>query len=85
MLGEEALAHGGTISVQPGASAVLVTASGRRAALRPESAAALAGAVALDTLSARSIHAFITGRFAAHYGLALGSVQETDRVVFTIA
>jgi histidine phosphotransferase ChpT len=92
VLGEEALPHGGTITIRAGTPAVPeasapvhVTAAGTKAGLRPESAAALAGGIDGDALSARNIHAFITRRFATQYGFGLDAAFETGRAVFSIA
>lgn len=78
VLGEEALPYGGTLSVGGGAGPVAVSARGRAAGLRPESRAALDGATAPADLTPRTVHAFATGRFAEHYGLAAAAVETPD-------
>lgn len=78
MLAEEALTHGGTISVDSEGTAesgrIRLTAAGRPGVLNPDSEAALAGRTAPDGLTPRTVHAFVTGRFADAYGIRLTAV-----------
>ncbi len=74
LLAEEVLSHGGTIAVTAegdeaaGRITITATAAGRPAVLKPESVQALAGAAAAADLTPRTIHAYITGRFAEDDG-----------------
>ncbi|HEV7371959.1 histidine phosphotransferase family protein [Arenibaculum sp.] len=80
VLGEEALAYGGTLRVDADGGGPSVVAEGRAAGLRPETRAALEGSVAVDALSPRTVHAFATGSFAASYGFRLDVVPGTERL-----
>lgn len=75
MLAEETLPYGGTIAVDgsggPESGLLSVTAEGRAARLTPEAEAALAGRSPPDHLTPRTVHAYITGRFAEHAGVRL--------------
>lgn len=75
MLAEEALTHGGTVSIESEGTVesglIRVTAAGRPGALNPDAEAALAGPAAADALTPRSVHAFVTGRIADAYGVRL--------------
>lgn len=73
VLADEALPSGGTVTVRGDAttSRVAVSADGRNARLSVEMEAALAGRAAPDMLSARTVHAYVTGRFAEAFGLRL--------------
>lgn len=83
ILAEEMLVHGGRIAValtppaQP--KAATVTADGRGAVLGAAAAAALAGTVAPQDLTARTVHAYATGLFARAYGMTVGSAPNADR------
>ena len=70
ILGEEALPHGGRITVEPGPGGdPVVIAAGRSAGLRPETLQALSGSADIDSLTPRTVHAYATGRFAEYYGM----------------
>jgi histidine phosphotransferase ChpT len=71
LLAEEALPQGGSLQIAGAAPTLLVRASGKAAALKPEARAALAGSVAVDALTPRSVQGYITGRFAEHFGFRL--------------
>ncbi len=88
-LGEELLAYGGSLSVQkalvPGQKECRVVIAGRSVQLSPPLQGALEDAIPLDDLTPRTIQAYITGRFAAHFGLKIGHVQETpEQLVLTL-
>ncbi|HET8728204.1 MAG TPA: histidine phosphotransferase family protein [Alphaproteobacteria bacterium] len=89
MLADEALTYGGTVAVTPaegGAAGLAVTASGRSAALGDERRDALDGAVPVEALTPRTVHAYVTGLFARHYGLDLAFDQPAgDRLVLRLA
>lgn len=77
VLADEALSHGGEIAVAGEGDAaggrITVAATGRIAAHWPELALALAGGIASDDLSPRTIHAHVAGRFAEAFGLAFSA------------
>lgn len=74
LLADEAMPYGGRIAVSGegdgGAGRVVVIAHGRPGALSPDLEAALRGE-AVAALTPRSVHAFVTGRFAEDAGLRL--------------
>ncbi len=75
----ENLVHGGTIEVaRPEPGRLTILAQGRGAGTREEAWPALKGDVAIDDLTARSIHPYITARFAEHYGVKLGWSQSGE-------
>lgn len=79
MLAEEALSYGGTIDVvtpgEDGDKTVVVTAGGRAATLNEAALSALNGSTAVQELTARTVHAYVTGLFARQYKLALEPVN----------
>jgi len=78
ILAEETLAYGGVITVREGCKLEIV---GRNAHLSLQLQEALDGAVAVEELSPRSIQAYVTGRFAAHFGLKISHEHAlTDRL-----
>jgi len=78
ILAEEALAYGGRIVVEPDRDGrSLVAAVGRSAGLKVESAQALAGDVAIESLTPRTVHAYVTGRFAGHIDLKVVAEQDS--------
>ncbi|BAI76132.1 hypothetical protein AZL_d03060 (plasmid) [Azospirillum sp. B510] len=88
MLADEALTHGGVVSVAADgdetAGGVTVTAAGRPGGLNPDAAAALAGTASAAALTPRTIHAYITGRLAEADGFRIGVVPEGgERLVLT--
>ncbi|WP_029008438.1 histidine phosphotransferase family protein [Azospirillum halopraeferens] len=89
VLAEEALTHGGTITVagegSEEAGRITVTADGRPGALNPQAARALADPGAAADLTPRSVHAYMTGRFAETYGVRLSATPAgPDRLVFRL-
>ena len=88
MFAEEVLGVGGVVSVSLSApsrpDSVTITATGRAAKLSEEAAAALDGRTEPGELTARTVHAFVTGQFARHYGLPMHAAKIDDRVVLTI-
>jgi len=75
ILSEETLAYGGTVSlhsISGGAEqGCRLEISGRNTQLSPPLAVAFEGTAAIEELTPRSIQAYITGRFAAHFGFGL--------------
>lgn len=89
VLAEEALTHGGTVTVAgegaEEAGRITVTAVGRPGALKPEAAAALDGTADVADLSPRTIHAYVTGRFAEDDGFRLTATQTgPETLIFSI-
>jgi histidine phosphotransferase ChpT len=71
LVAQECLPHGGTVAIFAGQDGTLrVTASGA-VMLRPEIAEALTGAMAMDALGPRNIHAFLTASFTRAVGRTL--------------
>lgn len=88
IIAAESMVHGGLIEVKAEAESpqFRLIANGRGAGLRTDAWAPLAGEVAIDDLTAKSIHPHITGRFADHYGLTIGHAQpQDDRLELTLA
>ncbi len=87
VLAEEALPYGGRIAVAGEGSAasgrVTVTVSGRPGGLTAELASALSGDSAAE-LTPRSVHAYVTGRFAEDSGLRLTTTPAgADRFILS--
>ncbi|MFD1625451.1 histidine phosphotransferase family protein [Azospirillum griseum] len=85
LLADEAMPYGGRISVNGDGGAtggrVVVVASGRPGALTPDSDAALRGASA-NALTPRTVHAYLTGRFAEDAGLRVSATPSgPDRLI----
>lgn len=80
ILAEECLHGEGTISVAGKAdkSGITITLAGKNPGFRDGVEAALRGESAPDVLDARSIHAYLTGRFAAHFGLPISWSADAD-------
>ncbi|KAA0582349.1 hypothetical protein FZ983_07650 [Azospirillum sp. B21] len=88
LLADEALTHGGLVSVAADgdetAGRITVTAAGRPGTLNPDAAAALAGTAASDALTPRTIHAYLAGRLAESDGFRIAAATESsERLVFT--
>lgn len=88
LLADEALTHGGLVSVAADgdetAGRIVVTAAGRPGSLNPEAAAALAGTAAPDALTPRTIHAYLAGRLAESDGFRIAvATESSERLVFT--
>lgn len=75
VLAQESLPYGGVIHIYADGLPA-VAASGRQAVVGDEALAALAGSVAVDALSARNVHPYVTGRFADRFGFKLDLRQQ---------
>ena len=79
VLADETLAQGGRLIVEfapePAPGAIEIRAEGKVATLRDGQAEALQGAVDVAELTARTVHAYVTGLFARHFGFNLRHVQ----------
>jgi histidine phosphotransferase ChpT len=75
ILSEEVLAYGGAVSLRPTTQGMIPGCRfeivGRAAQLSPQLESALLGTEAIENLTPRSIQAYMTGRFAAHFNLKL--------------
>ncbi|WP_328702836.1 histidine phosphotransferase family protein [Arenibaculum pallidiluteum] len=80
IMGEDALAYGGTLALVGSGGTVTVSARGRAAALKPDIRTAFDGACAPGDLSPRTVHAYATGRFAENYGLSIAPSETPDRL-----
>ncbi|MCB9949002.1 MAG: hypothetical protein H6842_14465 [Rhodospirillaceae bacterium] len=78
MLAEEALSYGGAIAVElpdAGGGTAVVSATGRAATLNDPSLAALKGDAAVTELTARTVHAYVTGLLARQYKMPIDAVN----------
>ena len=73
ILAEETLAYGGVVTLrgEEGGNFCRVEIVGRNAHLSPQLQEALEGSAPVEALTPRSIHAYVTGRTAAHFDLKL--------------
>lgn len=76
-----------SISALEGNKGMRVLATGRHIAFRDGAEIALKGEIAPDDLDPRSVHAYITGKFAAHFGFHLAHQGQPDfgRLEFLIS
>jgi histidine phosphotransferase ChpT len=75
LLAEEAMPSGGRIVVTSDDTHILVTATGRAARLTDELESALFRRGPVDNLTARSIHAYVVGHYAAQANMAVNHVK----------
>ena len=85
VLAEEALSQGGRISVRlddvDGRRAFSILAEGQNARLRDKQDVALDGTLPIDELSARTVHAYVTGLFAGRFAMSVSfSNAEENRL-----
>ncbi len=59
------------VSALDGNKGIKIIATGKQVGFRDGAEAALKGETAPDDLDPRSVHAYITGRFAAHFGFGM--------------
>lgn len=77
----EALVHGGSIEIADGgenSNKINIVATGRGAGQRSDALAPLKGEVEVPDLTAKSVHPFVTGQFARHYGVNFEWLAEGD-------
>lgn len=89
ILSEEVLAYGGVVSLRSMTDGMTAGCRfeivGRAAQLSPQLEAAYLGTAAIEDLTPRSIQAYITGRFAAHFNFTLKFDQSIpDRLDLSI-
>jgi len=77
IMAEEVLPYGGAITLSPlsGATGCRFEIAGRSAQLNETLRAAFEGTAPIEDLTPRSIQSYITGKFAAHFGLTLAHEQ----------
>jgi histidine phosphotransferase ChpT len=90
ILSEEVLAYGGMVSLRSATigdhDGCRLEIIGRNAQLTPALQGAIDGTQSVDELTPRSIQAYISGRFAEHFGLKLGFDQSLpDRLDIILA
>lgn len=82
MFSEDVLSHGGSITVEPlaqtGVHGVLITVTGSHAQLSEAMQAALKLDVGVEDISPRTVHAYVLGLTAEHYGFSLTYQQISD-------
>ncbi|CBS90828.1 histidine phosphotransferase family protein [Azospirillum lipoferum] len=88
LLADEALTHGGLVSVAADgdetAGRIAVTAAGRPGTLNADAAAALAGTATPEALTPRTVHAYLAGRLAESDGFRIAvATESSERLVFT--
>ncbi len=77
----ESMVHGGSIEVVHGGentNKINIIATGRGAGVRDESWAPLKGEIQISELTAKSVHPYVTGQLARHYGVTPSYQQEPD-------
>jgi len=86
ILAEECTRGDGSIhaATLPEGNGIQVTVTGKQAGFREGVEAALAGKTAPDDLDPRSVHAYITGRFAEHFGFVITPVLQPDNAALTL-
>jgi histidine phosphotransferase ChpT len=81
MLVEECSRGEGKISVtalEAGKNGIKVAVAGKQVGFREGAEAALRGETSPDDLDPRSVHAYITGKFAQHFGFKLEHQAQTE-------
>jgi histidine phosphotransferase ChpT len=82
-MAEDVLSHGGTITVENMGQGASIVAGGSHATMSDAVKQALAGETAVEDVSPRSVHAYVTRCFAEHYGLKI-SVQQISEEKLSI-
>jgi histidine phosphotransferase ChpT len=87
ILSEETLAYGGAVTLHAvGETGCRLEITGRNAQLSPALATAFEGTATVEELTPRSIQSYITGKFAANFGLKLKYEQPVpDRLDLTLS
>jgi histidine phosphotransferase ChpT len=85
LLAMEALPKGGTLIVLKDGDNVAVMSRGEDAGLRPGMEDALNGAVPVEKLEPKFMHAYMTGLMARHYGFTVSVKEKKDGyIVFSL-
>lgn len=85
LLTAEILPRGGTVTLARAGNGVSATAAGEAVNLTSELKAALAPAADVAALTARTIHAYFTARYAEHVGAALTLSEAEKSARFDVA
>jgi histidine phosphotransferase ChpT len=83
VLAAETLPRGGTVAARPSGPGIEVSAEGEVIHLTADLRAILAGEVAADALTARTVHAFFTTRLAQQLGGPVSLAEQPGRAVFS--
>ncbi len=82
MMAEEVLSHGGQIVVEPvtqgSSNGVSITVTGKNALFSDAAQAALENRCSVDEVTPRTVHAYVLGLTAEHYGLQLSHQQISE-------
>jgi histidine phosphotransferase ChpT len=84
VLAADTLPRGGTIAARALNPGIEVSAEGETINLSADLRAILAGEVAAEALTARTIHAFFTTRLAAQLGGSVSLAEQPGRAVFSV-
>lgn len=84
-LAAEVLPRGGTVNLARARQGVAATAAGEALNLTPELKAALAPDVDVAALTARTVHAYFTARYAERLGSALTMAETDKRATFMVS
>jgi len=78
LLTEESLPYGGTISIKKTHMGVRIEANGRSAVLHEQSQEALKGTLPIEEISSKTVHAYLTGKFAENFELKISYEHATS-------
>ena len=85
MLAEDVLSHGGDIGVEtvaePDKVGVKITIAGSHAQLSEAMHLALKGDTAIEDVSPRTVHAYVTGRMIDYYGFKINVTQHSPQLL----
>ncbi|MDE2227918.1 MAG: hypothetical protein KGL11_02610 [Alphaproteobacteria bacterium] len=84
LLAVEALPRGGTVTLAREGKGVAAMVASETVNLTPEMKAALAPAAEVATLTARTVHAYFTARYAERVGARLTLTEADKRATFTV-
>ena len=88
LLSEECNPGDGSVSVQllDSGNGFKVVANGSKVGFRERGDEALDGSISVEDITPRSVHAYITGQYAAHYGLKISYEQKgSENITFNIS
>lgn len=84
ILAEECGKGDAKILIEDAGDGLKVTVTGRQTGFRDGAESALDGKTPVEDLDARAVHAYITGRFAQHFGFALTRKAVEGGIEFTL-
>lgn len=88
MLSEDVLSHGGDVTIEPATEAgkygVKFTIGGSHAQLSEAMHEALEGTTKVEDVTARTVHAYVTGRLSDYYGFKISSQQHSAELLTLI-